>query len=301
MNTCTITSRKCLVMTLALLMSLYTFDTLAQPKGFDAQGHRGCRGLMPENTIPAMLHAIDLGVHTIEMDVVITSDGKVMVSHDPFMHADISTRPDGTYLQAGETRKYLIFQMTAAAVQAWDVGLKPNPKFPRQLRLKAVKPLLADLIDSVESYIKATGKPRVRYNIETKSNPATDNIHHPDPERFVQLLMEVIQAKGIARYVTIQSFDKRTLQVLHRTHPRVRTSLLVDAGNRSAPPALVADLGFKPSTISPAFQLITPEYVKACHRLGILVLPWTVNERETIDRLKGMGVDGIISDYPDLF
>jgi glycerophosphoryl diester phosphodiesterase len=278
-----------------------SLNTMAQTNKFDAQGHRGCRGLMPENTIPAMLKAIDLGVTTIEMDVVITSDGKVLVSHDTYMNAEISTDPSGKYIQPGDQSKYNIFQMTAAEVQKWDVGLKPHPKFPAQEKLKAVKPLLSDLIDAVESYVKQKGGRPILYNIETKSNPSTDGKNHPDPERFTSLLMDVIREKKITKRVTIQSFDKRTLQVLHRTHPKVNLSFLIDARNRSMPEDLEKELGFKPATISPAFQLVDQQYVDACHRLGIKVLPWTVNDKAGIDRLKALGVDGIISDYPDLF
>jgi glycerophosphoryl diester phosphodiesterase len=283
------------------LMSSFLNVSIAQRGKFDAQGHRGCRGLMPENTIPAMYKAIDLGVTTLEMDVVISADGKVIVSHDPYMNAEISTDPNGRYIQPGDQRKHLIYKMTAAEVQRWDVGLKPHPKFPRQEKVKAVKPLLSDLIDSVEAYVKRNGRASPRYNIETKLNPATDNINHPDPDRFVALLVDVIREKRISKRVTIQSFDKRTIQVLYRSHPKIKTSYLIDAANRSTPDMLLQELGFKPSTISPAFQLVTAEYVEACHRLGVKVLPWTVNDRETIVRLKNLGVDGIISDYPDLF
>jgi glycerophosphoryl diester phosphodiesterase len=289
---------------LSLIMSfsmMISTNTIAQSKKFDAQGHRGCRGLMPENTIPAMLKAIDLGVTTIEMDVVITSDGKVLVSHDAYMNADISTDPNGKFIQPGEQYKYNIYQMTAEEVQRWDVGLKPHPKFPAQERVKAVKPLLSDLIDAVESYVKQQGKRPILYNIETKSNPSTDGKNHPVPEQFTALLMEVIRNKKITKRVTIQSFDKRTLQVLHRTDPKVSLSFLIDAKNRAMPGDLVKELGFKPATISPAFQLVDQPYVDACHKLGIKVLPWTVNDKAGIDRLKALGVDGIISDYPNLF
>lgn len=296
------TTRQLRLLRLMIPISMMiSINSIGQSSKFDAQGHRGCRGLMPENTIPAMFKAIDLGVTTIEMDVVITSDGKVLVSHDTYMNADISTDPNGKFIQAGEQYKYNIYQMTASEVQRWDVGLKPHPKFPSQEKVKAVKPLLSDLIDAVEDYVKKQGRRPVRYNIETKSNPSTDGKNHPDPERFTALLMEVIREKKITKRVTIQSFDKRTLQVLHRTDPKVSLSFLIDAKNRSKPEDLVKELGFKPGTISPAFQLVDQAYVDACHKLGIKVLPWTVNDKEGIDRLKALGVDGIISDYPNLF
>src|SRR6476469_2847957 len=159
---------------------------------FDKEGHRGCRGLMPENTIPAMMKALELGVTTLEMDAVITADSQVILSHEPFFNHDITTKSDGTTIPEGEERNYNIFKMTYAETQTFDVGLKPNSRFPKQQKMAATKPRLGDVIDRVEAYIKENKLPPVGYNIETKSTPATDGIFHPKPDVFVQLLMQVI-------------------------------------------------------------------------------------------------------------
>src|SRR4051794_32197410 len=136
---------------------------------FDKEGHRGCRGLMPENTIPAMMKALELGVTTLEMDAVITADSQVILSHEPFFNHEITTKKDGTAITEGEERSYNIYKMTYAETQSFDVGLKPNSRFPRQQKIAATKPKLSDVIDSVEAYIKEKNRPSVAYNIETKT------------------------------------------------------------------------------------------------------------------------------------
>src|SRR4029077_9698263 len=138
---------------------------------FDKQGHRGCRGLMPENTIPAMIKALNLGVTTLEMDVVITKDKKVVLSHDQWFAEEITTKPDGSYMGPREERKFNIYWMTYEDVKTFDVGMKPHPRFPQQQKFKAVKPLLADLIDSVQQYMSTSKRPFPYYNIETKCLP----------------------------------------------------------------------------------------------------------------------------------
>ena len=280
------------------LIIMMSFQTQAQ---LDVQGHRGCRGLMPENTIPAMLRAIDLGVTTLEMDVVITSDNRVVLSHEPFMNAEISSRPDGTTFNTKEQKQYNIFRMTLAELQRWDVGMKPHPKFPRQQRIPAVKPLLEDVIDSVEAYVQQKGLKPMRYNIETKCQPATDEIYHPGPQRFAALLMEVVMKKKVSERVTIQSFDIRTLQVIHTSHPIMSLAYLIENTNKLAVEDNITRLGFTPAIYSPAFQLVDPKLLDACRKLGMKIVPWTVNDKENIDRLIAMGIDGLITDYPDLF
>lgn len=268
---------------------------------FDKQGHRGTRGLMPENTIPAMIKAIDLGVTTLEVDVVITKDNKVLISHDHYFHQDITTKPDGSVVTAAEAKSLNIYKMTYEETKAFDVGLKPHPGFPQQQKMRATKPLLADLIDSVETYIKNTGKPAVRYNIEVKSNPLTDGIYHPAPEKFVDMVMEVIKQKGIEKKINIQSFDFRNVQYVHKKYPSIETAILIEGADKKSLDEQITKLGFVPDKYSPHFSLVTPGLVEACHAKGVKLIPWTVNRKEDIERLKAMGVDGIITDYPNLF
>ena len=261
---------------------------------FDLQGHRGARGLMPENTIPAMLKAIDLGVNTLEMDVVFTSDNVAIVSHEPFFNGAITTFPASDE----DEKKSNIYKMTYAETQRYDVGLKGNSSFPEQQKMAVRKPSLSSLIDSVEAYAAKKNK-SIFYNIETKTNPATDGTFHPAPVAFTDMLMKVIRDKGISDRVTVQSFDIRTLKHLHSKYPNIKTSLLADAGNRSSFRKQLDDLGFDPAIYSPEESLVTENLIKACYEKNIRIIPWTVNDSKRIRELKKMGVDGIITDYPN--
>jgi glycerophosphoryl diester phosphodiesterase len=267
---------------------------------FDVQGHRGCRGLMPENTIPAMIKSIQLGVTTLEMDVVITADKKVILSHEPFMSWEIATSPEGKSITFKEEKNYNIYRMDFAAVSSWDVGSRPHLRFPRQEKMKVSKPLLEEVIDSVEAYVKKNHLSPVQYNIETKCQPSTDNIFHPEPAEFIDLLMEIISKKQLMARVIIQSFDVRTLKVMHEKFRNVSTALLVEGFSKQSLAENLQELGFVPVIYSPEFNLVNAGMVAACKEKGMKLIPWTVNDKASIDKLKALGVDGIITDYPDL-
>lgn len=268
---------------------------------FDLQGHRGCRGVMPENTIPAFLKALEIGVNTLEMDAVITSDFQVILSHEPFFSHEITTKPDGTYVTEAEERSLNIFQMTFSQTQQFDVGLKPHPRFSLQQKMPVHKPLLAEMFDSVIQYCQSNKVSLPFFNIETKSNPATDNIFHPEPGKFVDLMMQVIMDKQVAEQTIIQSFDFRTLQYLHQHYPFIKTAALVEDDDNIHLEGQLEKLGFTPAIYSPAWELVTPGLVKACREKGIKLVPWTVNDQTEMLRLKKMGVDGLITDFPDQY
>jgi len=267
--------------------------------GFDLQGHRGCRGLMPENTVPAFLAAVDMMVTTLEMDIVITKDKKVVLSHDNYFTHEITTKPNGDTVTEAEEKKLNIYQMTYDEVKKYDGGLKPHPRFPQQQKIKTYKPVLQDLADSIVQHMMTMKRPPIRYNIETKCTPEGDDIYHPKPAAFVELLMAVIKEKGIEDYTTIQSFDIRTLQYLHEHYPDIQTSLLAEDNKSFA--LQLKELGFIPTIYSPDYKLVTPLLVKQCHDAGIQIIPWTVNDKAEMARLKNLGVDGIITDYPNLY
>ncbi|MDP4261894.1 MAG: glycerophosphodiester phosphodiesterase [Bacteroidota bacterium] len=268
---------------------------------FDKQGHRGCRGLMPENTIPAMLKALDLGVTTLEMDVVITKDKKVVLSHEQWFSEDITTKPDGTYMGPREERRFNIYWMTYEDVKTFDVGMKPHPRFPQQQKMKVVKPLLSDLVDSVRHYMLSSKRELPYYNIEIKSDPEFDGVFQPKPDEFVELVVGVIREKGIEDHVNIQSFDFRTLQYLHQKYPSFKTAMLVEGFDTRSLEEQLKALGFTPAIYSPPFEIVNEKLIKKCHEQHIKIIPWTVNEKSKIEALKKMGVDGVISDYPNLF
>ncbi|MEQ7798786.1 glycerophosphodiester phosphodiesterase family protein [Pedobacter sp. ASV1-7] len=263
---------------------------------FSTEGHRGARGLMPENTIIGMRHAIDLGITTLEMDTHITKDGKVVVTHDDYLSPSFMLTPEGKEIPKSDAKKYAVYQMDYSLLKQFDLGTKVNAGFPEQKKIKSYIPLLSDLIDDAQSYSK--GKKQMFYNIETKCSAKGDGIVNPGPEEFVKLLMDVIEKKGITPYVVIQSFDKRTLQVLNKKYPHVRTSFLIN--NKKTVEENLADLGFNPFIISPLYKLVNEEMVKKCHEKKIKVIPWTVNTKEEIVAMKQLNVDGIISDYPNL-
>ena len=264
---------------------------------FDVQGHRGCRGLMPENTIPAFIKALEIGVTTLELDVVITSDKKVLVSHDPFMSHEICRTPDGNRIKKSEQKSHNIYRMNAGLAQQYDCGMKVSKKFPKQQKIKVFKPLLSEVIDAVESYIELHHLKPVHYNIETKCTPAGDNIFHPSPAVFSDLLMEVIKTKKIMSRTMVQSFDVRTLQHLKLQGSNVELVLLVE--NLRSISYNLKKLKFNPDIYSPWYRLINKKDIKFFHDHGMRVIPWTVNKTDDMKRLIDKGVDGIITDYPD--
>ena len=268
---------------------------------FDLQGHRGCRGLMPENTIPAYLKAMDIGVATLEMDAVVTKDAQVIMSHEPFFNHEITTRTNGAEVTEAEEKTLNIYQMTYAETQEFDVGLKPHPRFPDQQKIAVHKPLLKDVFDSVIQYCKSHQVAVPFFNIETKSHAVTDNIYHPVPRQFVELIMQVIKDKKLEDKVIIQSFDFRTLQYLHQHYPDIKTAALIEDYDKLPFDQQLGKLGFIPTIYSPANELVTPLMVTNCHEKGIRLIPWTINDPAEMKRFTEMGVDGLITDYPNLF
>jgi glycerophosphoryl diester phosphodiesterase len=271
-----------------------------QLPAFNKEGHRGTRGLMPENTIPSMYKAIDHDVNTIEVDVVISKDKKVVISHDIYFHPDVTTTPDGKYLDSKEAQKHLLYEMNYDSIKKYDVGLKPHKDFPQQQKIKAYKPLLGELIDSVEFYCKERGK-NVLYNIELKTNAGYDGTKQPPVEETVDLVMQVVKDKKIENQCYLQSFDFRPLQILHKNYPHIVTAVLISDKDKRTFEQQLNDLGYTPAMYSPHYSLVNAELVAACHSRGIKLIPWTVNKAEDMKKLKELGVDGIITDYPNYF
>ncbi len=270
------------------------------PINFEEQAHRGGRGLMPENTIQAMYHAIDLGINTLEMDLQVSKDKIVVVSHDSYFGSKFCLTPEGKEMNEKDGRSRLLMDMPYDSIRKYDVGLKIHPDFLQQKKMKAYKPTLAELLDSVEAYSRKRNHLN-HYNIEIKTSPEYKDKGHPPVPEFVALAMKVILAKKIEKRTTIQSFDKRSLKIINDQYPMVKTSYLVFKSNKKTIEEHISDLGFKPDIFSPEYLMVTPALIKSCHDLKIKVIPWTVNDLDQIKRLKEMGVDGLISDYPNLF
>ncbi|WP_421875135.1 glycerophosphodiester phosphodiesterase family protein [Marinoscillum sp.] len=263
---------------------------------FDLQGHRGCRGLYPENTIPAFLKAVDLGVNTLEMDLAVTADSQLLVSHEPYMSAEICLDSTGTEIADSAQYQYNIYQMTYEEIEQFDCGSKPHPRFPDQVKMTVSKPLFLSVIDVIQ-----TQRPdaRVNYNIEIKSRPDGDEVYHPSPQAFGDLVYQTIEGVIDWKYVTIQSFDFRVLQYFHETYPDVRLALLIE--NELPIQTNLDSLGFKPNIYSCWYKLLDEKAIGELQAQDIAVIPWTVNEPEDMKQLVDWGVDGLITDYPDRF
>lgn len=276
------------------------FPLLNQAQNFDIQGHRGCRGLLPENTIEAMKKAIDLGVTTLEMDVVISKDKQVLLSHEPFLSHEICLDKNNIEITSSNESSYNLYNMNYSDIKNCDCGSKIHPRFLEQQKLKTYKPLLSDVIDFTENYIAKNYPGRViQYNIETKSDPKGDTIYHPLPDVFFDLLVAVIQSKKITERTYIQSFDVRTLQHIHKKYPEFKTVLLVE--NKLSIANNLKRLGFLPDVYSPEFVLLNAKKVKYLQKKGIKVIPWTINKKEDMQKIIDFGVDGLITDYPDRY
>jgi glycerophosphoryl diester phosphodiesterase len=272
--------------------------TMAQyiPK-FDVQGHRGASGLAPENTIPSFIAALNNGVTTIEMDVVITSDSRVVVSHEPWMSSKICLGLDGEEFKKGDERKFNIFEMTYTEVALYDCGSKGNDDFPEQIKIRVSKPLLQDVIVAVEDHIRSYTQYEVDYNIEIKSTEAGDNKFHPSPEVFSDLVFNLVNQYLPLNRIVIQSFDIRVLKYWHQKYPQVRLALLVE--NLHSVSRNLTELGFSPSIYCPNHRLVSKQAISYLHDRKIRIIPWTVNDLNVIKKLKALGVDGVITDYPD--
>jgi glycerophosphoryl diester phosphodiesterase len=280
---------------------------------FDLQGHRGARGLAPENTLAGFERALAIGVTTLELDVVITADGVPVISHDRLLNPDITRDSSGRWLQE---RKLAIARLTRAEVQAWDVGrINPASRYARDQADQEPRdgeriPTLAALFERVQQL----GARHVRFNIETKLHPLQTD-ESPSPEAFVRAVVDVVRAHGMAHRVSLQSFDWRTLKacqhiapeipVIHLTAqlPKLDTlsggewTLGLRLDDHRDAPGLVAAAGGK--TWSPHLNNLSQQTLRRARSLGLRVLPWTVNEASDMERLLDWGVDGLITDRPD--
>ncbi len=276
-----------------------TMSYLSSAQSFDIQGHRGCRGLMPENSIPGFLKAIDLGVTTLELDVVISSDGKVVVSHDTYFSSTFCVNELGLPLDKKDEQSLNIYRMDYEDIRMFDCGIKGNKDFPEQQAVSTYKPLLTEVLLACEEYAKSKNLPHLHYNIELKSVPTGDNIHHPDPPLFTKLVYEATVSILPLERFNFQSFDVRILQFCKAKYPEVKLALLVP--NAKAGLKTLEELDLKPDIYSPHFKALTREIVDEMHQKSIAVIPWTINSANDMEQVIGLGVDGLITDFPDRY
>jgi len=267
-----------------------------QKNSIQVQAHRGDRGYFPENTLPAFYSAIDKGADVIELDLVISKDKKVVVSHDTFLHSAYISWPNGNPVTKDEEKKSNLYQMTYDSIRSFDAGFRTNPSFPHQKSLKSYKPLFSEMIDSIENYIVKNKKQRIRYNIEIKSGVGDYGIKQPQPEEFVDLVLKVIQEKKIEKYCNVQSFDPQILNALHKKAPKIVIAILT--GDKGLDKNL-AKLNFKPQIYAPHYGLVNSALIDSVRTKNMKIIPWTVNENKDIESMISLKVDGIITDYPN--
>jgi glycerophosphoryl diester phosphodiesterase len=294
----------------AALLALATFGAAA----FDLQGHRGTRGLAPENTLAAFERALDIGVTTLELDIHLTSDGVPVITHDPQLNPALTRGAAGQWVAEPTP---LVMSMTLAELQAYDVGrLKPDTRYaqtyPEQQAADGQRiPSLAQLFERV----RARGDDRVRFNIELKLTPQAPALT-PPPAAIVQATLDVIRLQRMEQRVSLQSFDWRILREVKLKAPAIPLAALtarlrsidnLSDGRWTAGLTLAEHNGSVPKMVkavgaqiwSPYFGELTPELLREAKALGLKVIPWTVNDAPAIDNMLAWGVDGLITDYPD--
>jgi glycerophosphoryl diester phosphodiesterase len=263
---------------------------------FDLQGHRGARGMAPENTLVAFATALTVGVDTLELDVGVTRDGVVVVCHDRRLNPDVARGPDGRWI---EEPGPLLHNLSYAELERYDVGrLRPGSDYaaslPEQQPADGARiPRLADVF----ALVRKSGNSEVRFNIETKISPsAPEDTLAPEP--FARAVIAEIRAAGLQARSSVQSFDWRTLHVVEREAPEIRTVYLTGRrrGQASQPAAVHAAGG---RIWSPDYETLDSQALVEARKLGLQVIPWTVDEPAYIGRLLDLGVDGLITDYPE--
>jgi glycerophosphoryl diester phosphodiesterase len=280
-----------------VLFFILLLATVSAPAQFSIEGHRGARGWLPENTIPSFLKALEMGADTIELDLAVSRDNKLVVSHEPFFSHIISLDPDGKPIPADKEKDYNIHKMDYSEIKKFDVGSIGNKDFPFQVKMKVYKPLLSEVFSEIAKYAKKHKLKSVRFNIEIKSNPQWDGIYSPSPAVFAKMVNDEIVSAKMEKNVIVQCFDERPLQELKKLGVTYPIALLVS--NKDGVEKNLERLGFQPDTYSPHFSLIDDASVEILRKKGIKIVPWTVNELSDLEKMKKFSLDGIITDYPD--
>ncbi|MEN9610620.1 MAG: hypothetical protein RLZZ628_1434 [Bacteroidota bacterium] len=274
------------------------YPSVRIPKQFDWQGHRGARGLMPENTIPAFLYALELGVTTLEMDLGVSKENELIVSHEPYMSAEICTDAKGNPILEGDAKQnFALHQMTVAQIQACDCGSLKHPRFPLQKKMKVYKPTWQQVVDTVRVFCATKHVQMPQFNIEIKSKPEWDAILTPSVSDFAKLVVDKIHQLKMEEWTIIQSFDPRALEAVKKLDKNLKIALLIE--NTNGVKNNLDGLSFKPNIYSPHFKLADLPTIQYCHQQQIRIIPWTVNDSTDMLTLIRLGVDGIITDYPN--
>lgn len=276
-----------------LLFLLVCINVISMGQTPVIQGHRGCRGLYPENSLPAFQHALEMGVSVLEMDVCMSADGQVYVSHEPYMNPLYASFSDGRPVTDATINLY---QKTYSEIKSFDVGSRGNRLFPEQVRVATYKPLLSEVLALGEAFSRKSGHP-IQYNIEIKSEPAEYGKSQPATvKEFADRVWAVISAQISPSSLILQSFDFAVLQYWKTSINQGRISALVE---KETPEQMLALLGFVPEIFSPSYKYLRKEQIEFCHARHMQVIPWTINSTAEMQKFSEWQVDGIITDYPN--
>ena len=274
-----------------------TSDVSDEGGSLDLQGHRGMRGLFPENSILGFLKALELGVNTLELDIVMSGDTQLVVSHEPFISSAICQYPGGRQIPKETEKELNMYHMTYNEIKAFDCGSLLNQDFLLQEKSRVSKPLLTEVLDTVEQVATAKGQ-LIHYNIELKSELALEGIYHPEVAVFCQVAYQAINDQVDWRRITIQSFDFRILRYFNKHYPEVQLALLIE--NELSWELNIDSLGFKPEIYSCDYALLSAETISELQEINMKVIPWTVNDSIDMRQLIHWGVNGLITDYPNI-
>jgi len=264
---------------------------------FQIHGHRGCRGLLPENTIPAFGHANKLGVDAIELDVVISKDREVIVSHEPYFSHHFSTDPHGNAISKWSEKKHNLYQLTTEEIQTYDVGARGHAEFASQKELATNKPTLKEAVSYIDNIRHDANQEPMHYSIEIKRKKKWDDKFHPKAEPFVDLVLEAVTELQIRDRMSLLCFDLEVLEFMHKKAPDIELVYLVD--NFFSVERNMKRLSFKPDVYGPKHSLLNKKTVSYCKANDIDIVCWTANTVEEMKNLINLGVTGITTDYPD--
>jgi glycerophosphoryl diester phosphodiesterase len=274
-----------------------TSDVSDEGGSLDLQGHRGMRGLFPENSILGFLKALELGVNTLELDIVMSGDTQLVVSHEPFISSAICQYPGGRQIPKETEKELNMYHMTYNEIKVFDCGSLFNNDFLLQEKSRISKPLLTEVLDTVEQVATANGQ-LIHYNIELKSELASEGIYHPEVAVFCQAAYQVVNDQVDWRRITIQSFDFRILRYFNKHYPEVQLALLIE--NELSWKLNIDSLGFKPEIYSCDYALLSAVIISELQAKNMKVIPWTVNDSLDMRQLIHWGVNGLITDYPNI-
>lgn len=258
-------------------------------------GHRGCRGLMPENSIEGFQKALEFGVDGIELDVVVNKDKQLVVSHEPYFQSEFCLGPEGAIITS--EKAFNIYELTQKEIEEFDCGSKGNEKYPEQLKKRMHKPLLSELL-------KAMDLSKTQILFEIKSNPKEYGISQPHPKDYVDIIFNELDSFPNFENITFMCFDKQILEELYLKHKERKNNnefqcvYLTYLPFRSAK-SFLEDLSFKPTALGMFYPTVNRRKANYLHKQGMLLYTWTVNDPVKSEKLKRIGVDGIITDFPD--